>query len=115
MSSTTSRRTARDSQMDQVSDDLPGNGVGDERLTLVVPNVRGYNGGGPQHFGTSPQQVHQYMPQQRSGSNSYNNSRSYSSQSQNQGQGQGPQATPAAAAGAAANPGRSTEGTDEAK
>lgn len=109
MSSTINRRTARVSQTDQVSDGLTPRGLGDERLTLVVPNVRGYNGAGPQHFGTSPQQAHQYMPQQRSGSNSYNN-RSYSSQSQNQGQPQAPQGS-----APAANQGRSTDSPDEAK
>ncbi|KAI9158371.1 hypothetical protein HJFPF1_06365 [Paramyrothecium foliicola] len=48
-----------------------------------MANARSYNGPGPQHFGTSPQQVHQYGPQQRNGSNSYN--KSYTPQSQHAG------------------------------
>lgn len=35
--------------------------------------MRQYSNSGPQQFGTSPQQMHQYGPQHRSGSNSYAN------------------------------------------
>lgn len=44
-------------------------------MTLTGQTVgRGYNNNpGPQHFGTSPQQMHQYGPQHRSGSANYGN------------------------------------------
>jgi len=46
--------------------------------------MRGYSNPGPQQpYGTSPQQMHQFGPQHRSGSNSYN--KGYQSHNQHQG------------------------------
>ncbi|KEY66991.1 hypothetical protein S7711_05111 [Stachybotrys chartarum IBT 7711] len=70
-------------------------------------NGRGYNGPGPQHFGTSPQQVHQYGSQHRNGSASYN--KNYQA---GPGQHQGPQANNASPAAPQSRP---SEGSDEAK
>ncbi|OLN80953.1 Uncharacterized protein C21B10.03c [Colletotrichum chlorophyti] len=58
-----------------------------------VGNVRGYNSPGPQHFGTSPSQMHAYGAQHRSGSNSYGG------KPFNHAQHQGPQQGSSAAAG----------------
>jgi hypothetical protein len=41
--------------------------------SFQVQNMRQYSNSGQQQFGTSPQQMHQYGPQHRSGSNSYGN------------------------------------------
>ncbi|KAF7562712.1 hypothetical protein G7046_g1407 [Stylonectria norvegica] len=72
-----------------------------------MPNVRGYGSPGPQHFGTSPQQQgHQYGPQHRSGSNSYN--KGYAGH----GQHHTPQSNHAVPA---VSQGRATDGSDEAK
>ncbi|KAF9878527.1 pab1 binding protein [Colletotrichum karsti] len=68
---------------------------------------RGYNNHGPQHFGTSPSQMHSYGAQHRSGSNNYG-AKSYNSH----GQHQGPQQGPAVQAG---GPGRGPDGAEEAK
>ncbi|KAI0013231.1 hypothetical protein F4779DRAFT_625389 [Xylariaceae sp. FL0662B] len=64
-------------------------------------NMRGYSNPGPQQFGTSPQQVHQYGPPHRNGSNNFKN---YQGHNQHQGHAipTGPQA-------------RSSDGPDEAK
>ncbi|KAI2468312.1 hypothetical protein F4781DRAFT_443689 [Annulohypoxylon bovei var. microspora] len=70
-----------------------------------VNNMRGYSNPGPQQFGTSPQQVHQYGPQHRNGSNNFKNY-------QNHNQHQGPQGGHAIPSGPQ---GRSSDGTDEAK
>ncbi|KAL0782615.1 hypothetical protein CaCOL14_000521 [Colletotrichum acutatum] len=72
-----------------------------------VGNVRGYNSPGPQHFGTSPSQMHQYGAQHRSGSNNYGG-KPYN----NHGQHQGPQQVPSAPAN---GPGHAPGGTEEAK
>ncbi|KAI1083754.1 hypothetical protein F5B20DRAFT_568426 [Whalleya microplaca] len=66
-----------------------------------VNNMRGYSNPGPQQFGTSPQQVHQYGPPHRNGNNNYKN---YQNHNQHQGHTipTGPQA-------------RSSDGPDEAK
>ncbi|KAM5355588.1 hypothetical protein ACJ41O_002234 [Fusarium nematophilum] len=70
------------------------------------PMRGGYGSPGPQHFGTSPSQAHQYGPQHRSGSNSYN--KGYA--------GQGPHQTPQPNhAVPAANQGRPAEVSEEAK
>ncbi|EEU48001.1 uncharacterized protein NECHADRAFT_90259 [Fusarium vanettenii 77-13-4] len=70
------------------------------------PMRGGYGSPGPQHFGTSPQQGHQYGPQHRSGSTSYN--KGYA--------GPGPHQTPQPNhAVPAANQGRPAEGSNEAK
>ncbi|KAI0843517.1 hypothetical protein F5Y06DRAFT_5872 [Hypoxylon sp. FL0890] len=70
-----------------------------------VNNMRGYNNPGPQQFGTSPQQVHQYGPPHRNGSNNFKNY-------QGHGQHQGPQGGHAIPSGPQ---GRSSDGPDEAK
>ncbi|KAI1460938.1 hypothetical protein F4805DRAFT_465379 [Annulohypoxylon moriforme] len=71
-----------------------------------VNNMRGYNNPGPQQqFGTSPQQVHQYGPPHRNGSNNFKNY-------QNHNQHQGPQGAHAIPSGPQ---GRSSDGPDEAK
>ncbi|KAK2047375.1 LsmAD domain-containing protein [Colletotrichum somersetense] len=72
-----------------------------------VGNVRGYNSPGPQHFGTSPSQMHQYGAQHRSGSNNYG-----AKPFANHGQHQAPQQAPSVPAG---GPGRVVEGSEEAK
>ncbi|CAF3549237.1 unnamed protein product [Fusarium graminearum] len=69
------------------------------------PMRGGYGSPGPQHFGTSPQQGHQYGGQHRSGSN-------YNKGYANQGAHQTPQANHAVPA---ANPARPSEASDEAK
>ncbi|KAF4984634.1 hypothetical protein FZEAL_210 [Fusarium zealandicum] len=70
------------------------------------PMRGGYGSPGPQHFGTSPSQGHQYGMQHRSGSNSYN--KGYA--------GQGPHQTPQSNhAVPAANQGRQAEASEEAK
>ncbi|KAH6900101.1 hypothetical protein B0T10DRAFT_15184 [Thelonectria olida] len=71
-------------------------------------NVRGgYGSPGPQHFGTSPQQGHQYGPHQhRNGNNNYN--KGYAAQ----GQHQTPQTNHAVPA---VNQGRAAEGSDGTK
>ncbi|KAM0276931.1 hypothetical protein ACHAQH_006262 [Verticillium albo-atrum] len=71
-------------------------------------NARGYNNGGPQHFGTSPQQMHAYGAQHRSGNNSnYGNGKNLGNNG-NHGHQQGH--------GAPANSqARSSEGPAEAK
>ncbi|WYZ37570.1 hypothetical protein EsH8_II_001076 [Colletotrichum jinshuiense] len=72
-----------------------------------VGNVRGYNSPGPQHFGTSPSQMHSYGAQHRSGSNTYG-----AKPFNNHGQHQGPQqGTSVPASG----PGRAPDGSEEAK
>ena len=68
--------------------------------------MRGYGSPGPQHYGTSPQQAHQYMPQHRNNGNNYN--KGYP----NHGQHQTPQPKVAVPA---ANPGHTTESSEEAK
>lgn len=76
--------------------------------TLILPavgNVRGYGNHGPQHFGTSPQQMHQYGPQHRGSSGSYGKNVNFG----NHGQHQGPPSIPAGPHG------RGPEGPEEAK
>ncbi|OTB04217.1 hypothetical protein M426DRAFT_165066 [Hypoxylon sp. CI-4A] len=69
-------------------------------------NMRGYSNPGPQQFGTSPQQVHQYGPMQhRTGSNNFKNYQGHN-------QHQGPQANHTIPPG---SQGRSSDGPDEAK
>ncbi|KAI8279931.1 hypothetical protein K4K59_008794 [Colletotrichum sp. SAR11_240] len=68
---------------------------------------RGYNGPGPQHFGTSPSQMHSYGAQHRSGSNTYG-----AKPFNNHGQHQGSQQGTAVPAG---GPGRGPDGSEEAK
>ncbi|KAI1766507.1 hypothetical protein GGR53DRAFT_208621 [Hypoxylon sp. FL1150] len=68
-------------------------------------NIRGYSNPGPQQFGTSPQQVHQYGPPHRTGSNNF---KGYQGHNQHQGP-QGGHAIPAGPQG------RSSDGPDEAK
>ncbi|KAL7623926.1 poly(A)-binding protein binding protein [Parahypoxylon ruwenzoriense] len=68
-------------------------------------NMRGYSNPGPQQFGTSPQQIHQYGPPHRNGSNNFKNYQGHS-------QHQGPQVGHAVQAGPQ---GRSSDGPDEAK
>ncbi|KAK7415846.1 poly(A)-binding protein binding protein [Neonectria punicea] len=70
------------------------------------PMRGGYGSPGPQHFGTSPQQGHQYGQQHRNGSNNYN--KGYGGQAQHQ----TPQTNHAVPA---ASQGRTTDGSDEAK
>ncbi|KAI5862420.1 hypothetical protein GGS23DRAFT_99702 [Durotheca rogersii] len=69
-----------------------------------VNNMRGYNNPGPQQFGTSPQNAHQYGPPYRNGGNFKN----YQGHNQHQGP-QGGHSIPAGPQG------RSSEGPDEAK
>ncbi|KAF5019990.1 hypothetical protein F66182_7978 [Fusarium sp. NRRL 66182] len=70
------------------------------------PMRGGYGSPGPQHFGTSPQQGHQYAAQHRNGSNNYN--KGYGSQ--------GPHQTPQSNhAVPAVNQARPSEASDEAK
>ncbi|KAK7228985.1 hypothetical protein V2G26_001155 [Clonostachys chloroleuca] len=73
-----------------------------------ISNTRGYNNAGPQHFGTSPQQPHQFghHPQRR-GSSSYN--KNYGDQTQNQ------KSHPASQATSQPVSNRVTNGSDEAK
>ncbi|CAM1504128.1 Fc.00g017190.m01.CDS01 [Cosmosporella sp. VM-42] len=72
-----------------------------------MTNMRGgYGSPGPQHFGTSPSQGHQYGPQHRNNGNNYN--KGYSAHSQHQ----TPQSNHAVPA---MNQGRTNEGPDEAK
>ncbi|KAH7321028.1 hypothetical protein B0I35DRAFT_459710 [Stachybotrys elegans] len=78
--------------------------------TGPMNNSRGYNGPGPQHYGSSPSQPHQYGPQQRNGANSYNNTgKAYQSGPSQHQAGQGNHASPAAAQS------RPNDGSDEAK
>jgi len=51
---------------------------------IAVNNPRGYGNLVGQHYGTSPQQMHQYAPQHRSGSNNYGN-KNFSHGQQHQG------------------------------
>ncbi|ORY64333.1 uncharacterized protein BCR38DRAFT_485491 [Pseudomassariella vexata] len=69
-------------------------------------NMRGYNNPGPQQFGTSPQQMHQYGPQQQH-RNSSNNYKNYQGHNQHQ----GPQSGHPIPTG----PGRTPDGPDETK
>ncbi|KAI0900746.1 hypothetical protein F4806DRAFT_491634 [Annulohypoxylon nitens] len=71
---------------------------------VEVNNMR-YNNPGPQQYGSSPQQVHQYGPPHRNGSNNFKNY-------QNHNQHQGPQGGHAIPSGPQ---GRSSDGPDEAK
>ncbi|KAI0385413.1 hypothetical protein F5Y04DRAFT_276744 [Hypomontagnella monticulosa] len=68
-------------------------------------NMRGYNGPAPPQFSTSPQQLHQYGPPHRNGSNNFKN---YQGHNQHQGP-QGGHAIPSGPQG------RSSDGPDEAK
>ncbi|TEA22728.1 Uncharacterized protein C8034_v001213 [Colletotrichum sidae] len=72
-----------------------------------VGNVRGYNSPGPQHFGTSPSQIHSHGAQQRSGSSSYG-----TKPFNNHGPQQGSQHGHAAAAGGS---GRTADGPEETR
>jgi len=80
-----------------------------------MPNQRGYNNAGgsqqQQHYGSSPQQAHQFGPhhQQRSGSNGGYNNKNYVAHGQHQ------QGHPATQAPAQSGPNRVAEGADEAK
>ncbi|RYP40793.1 hypothetical protein DL767_001439 [Monosporascus sp. MG133] len=70
-------------------------------------NIRGgYSNPGPQQFGTSPSQMHQYGPPHRNGSNNFN--KNYQGHSQHQGP-QGGHPIPTGPQG------RNPDGTDEAK
>ncbi|KAI1373823.1 hypothetical protein F4677DRAFT_455806 [Hypoxylon crocopeplum] len=68
-----------------------------------VNNMRGYSNPGPQQFSSSPQQIHQYGPPHRNGSNNFKNYQNHH---------QGPQGGHAIPSGPQ---GRSSEGPDEAK
>ncbi|KAI1659291.1 hypothetical protein F4813DRAFT_388000 [Daldinia decipiens] len=68
-------------------------------------SMRGYSNPGPQQFGTSPQQMHQYGPPHRNGSSNFKN---YQGHSQHQGP-QGGHTIPSGPQG------RSSDGPDEAK
>ncbi|KAI1107420.1 hypothetical protein F4804DRAFT_339996 [Jackrogersella minutella] len=69
-----------------------------------INNMR-YNNSGPQPYGTSPQQVHQYGPPHRNGSNNFKNYQGHN-------QHQAPQGNHAIPSGPQ---GRSSDGPDEAK
>ncbi|KAK7756436.1 poly(A)-binding protein binding protein [Diatrype stigma] len=69
-------------------------------------NMRGYSNPGPQQFGTSPSQMHQYGPPHRNGSNNFN--KSYQGHNQHQGP-QGSHPIPTGPQG------RNPDGSDEAK
>ncbi len=75
---------------------------------ISVP-MRGYSNPGPGQYGTSPQQMHQFGPQHRSGSNSYNKN----FQGHNHQQHQGPQGGHAAATGPQSR--AAPDGPEEAK
>ncbi|KAF6839266.1 LsmAD domain-containing protein [Colletotrichum plurivorum] len=68
-----------------------------------VGNVRGYNSPGPQHFGTSPSQMHSYGPQHRGGNAGYGG-KPFNSHGQHQPPQQGTSV-----------PGRVADGSEEAK
>lgn len=73
---------------------------------VKVNNMRGYNNPGPQQYGTSPQQMHQYGPPHRNGSSNFKNYQGHNQQHQ------GPQGGHAIPSGPQ---GRSSDSPDEAK
>ncbi|KAI0181277.1 hypothetical protein GGR52DRAFT_577836 [Hypoxylon sp. FL1284] len=75
----------------------------DANVQALGNNMRGYSNPGPQQFGSSPQQVHQYAPSHRNG----NNFKGYQGHNQHQGP-QGGHAVPAGPQGR-------SDGPDEAK